>query len=143
MQGTTVSVSLPFLHLQKMCVGGGVKCQQLSLSSNQEISCSLQFFQKLGRFGKYRSSGGLGSPGGPGPVWDVRELSFRSVTTLKLLSLFRVPTEPEEVAAEVFPSFAQSERAGPVERGRGVKCQQGPHPSSTGPLLYLPNRSNF
>ena len=84
--------------------------------------------------------GGLGIQGGPGPVWHV---SFRTVTTLKSLSLFRVPTEPEEVAAEVFPSFAQSERAGPVERGRGVKCQQGPHPSSTGPLLYLPNRSNF
>ena len=63
--------------------------------------------------------GGLGIPLGPGPVWHVREPSFRTVTTLKSLSLFRVPTEPEEVAAEVFPSFAQSERAGPVELGDG------------------------
>ena len=47
----------------------------------------------------------------------LREPSFRTVTTLKSLSLFRVPTEPEEVAAEVFPCFAQSEQEGPMELG--------------------------
>ena len=85
--------------------------------------------------------GGLGIQGGPGPVWQV---SFRTVTTLKSLSLFRVPTEPEEVAAEVFPSFAQSERAGPVELGEGGwkgQVSTRPPPQFHWPPLVLTKRN--
>ena len=142
MQGTTVSVSLPFLHLQKMCVGGGVKCQQLSLSSNQEISCSLQFFSKV-TFGKYKR--------GPvelgwGPCWHLTPLP-RSTGPARSLCAKEGKTSAATSSGSVGTLNRDSNlRVVTLLKLSSLTSQTGPGPPGLPrppELLYLPNRPNF